>query len=90
MNKKIKVLFFCIGNACRSQIAEGWARRLKGDVIEASSAGTAPGDKLNHYAVKLMADAGVDISRQFPKRIDSLRGKDRSPHQAQGRDPGLR
>ncbi len=71
--RKIRVLFLCIGNACRSQIAEGWARHLKGDIIEAYSAGITPVG-LNPYAVKVMADAAVDISLQFSKHIDSLRG----------------
>ncbi len=70
--QKIKVLFLCIGNACRSQIAEGWARYLKGGRLEAYSAGITPAG-LNPYAVKVMADAGVDISKQFSKHVDSLR-----------------
>jgi arsenate reductase len=67
------VLFLCIGNACRSQIADGWAKRLKGDCVNAFSAGIAPAEEINSYAVKVMADAGVDISQQFPKHIESLR-----------------
>ncbi len=59
--RKIKVLFLCTGNSCRSQMAEGWARRLKGDVIEPYSAGIEP-HGLDPRAVKVMAEAGVDIS----------------------------
>ncbi|MBI9017150.1 MAG: metalloregulator ArsR/SmtB family transcription factor [Phycisphaerae bacterium] len=58
---KIKVLFLCTGNSCRSQMAEGWARYLKGDVIESFSAGIET-HGLNSNALKVMAEAGVDIS----------------------------
>ena len=58
---KLKVLFLCTGNSCRSQMAEGWARKLKGDELEIWSAGiTTHG--LNPHAVQVMAEAGVDIS----------------------------
>lgn len=72
---KIKVLFLCTGNSCRSQIAEGWARHLKGDLIEAFSAGISPG-RLNEMAVQVMAEAGVDISGQTAKHVDELIGLD--------------
>jgi arsenate reductase len=70
--KKIKVLFLCTGNACRSQMAEGWARHLKGDVIEAFSAGVYPVG-VSQRAAEVMAEAGVDISRQWSKHVDGLR-----------------
>jgi arsenate reductase len=54
-------------------MAEGWARHLKGEVIEAYSAGTSP-HGMNPDAVKVMAEAGVDISRQHSKHIDDLKG----------------
>ena len=73
MDRMIKVLFLCTGNSCRSQMAEGWARALKGDVIEAYSAGIET-HGLNPLAVKVMAEAGVDISRQRSKRVDELKG----------------
>jgi arsenate reductase len=60
-NGKITVLFLCTGNSCRSQMAEGWARWLKGDVIEPYSAGVE-NRGLNPSAVKVMAEAGVDIA----------------------------
>ena len=66
---KIKVLFLCTGNSCRSQIAEGWARHLKGDVIEAFSAGIRP-IGVSRRAIKVMAEAGVDISNHYSKHID--------------------
>ena len=59
--EKLKILFLCTGNSCRSQMAEGWTRYLKGDQIEAWSAGVET-HGLNPYAVKVMAEAGVDIS----------------------------
>ncbi len=70
-NGKIKVLFLCTGNSCRSQMAEGWARRLKGDVIEPYSAGIES-HGLNLRAVKVMAEAGVDISGHRSKLLDEL------------------
>ena len=71
-NGKIKVLFLCTGNSCRSQMAEGWARRLKGDVIEPYSAGIET-HGLNPNAVRVMAEAGVDISGHRSKHLDELR-----------------
>jgi arsenate reductase len=69
---KIKVLFLCTGNSCRSQMAEGWARRLKGTLIEPYSAGIET-HGLNPLAVKVMAEAGVDISKHRSKHLDDLR-----------------
>jgi arsenate reductase len=63
---KLRVLFLCTGNSCRSQMAEGWARRLKGGIIDAYSAGTHP-KALDPLAVRVMADVGIDISTQQPK-----------------------
>ena len=71
--EKIKVLFLCTANACRSQIAQGWARHLKSDCLEAFSSGTSPG-VLSQTAVKVMAEAGVDISRQKSKHLSDLSG----------------
>jgi len=68
---KIKVLFLCTGNSCRSQMAEGWTRRLKGAVIEPYSAGIAA-HGLNARAVKVMAEADIDISGQRSKHVDEL------------------
>ena len=69
--EKSKILFLCTGNSCRSQMAEGWARALKPDAIEAYSAGIAK-HGLNVLAVKAMAEAGVDISTQAAKSVDEL------------------
>ncbi len=72
---KIKVLFLCTGNSCRSQIAEGWAKHLKSDVMESYSAGVSPGG-LNTMAVKVMAEVGVDISNHRSKHVDELMNVD--------------
>jgi arsenate reductase len=64
--RKLKVLFLCTGNSCRSQMAEGWARALKGDCIEAYSAGIEK-HGMNPRAVSVMTEAGVDISKQYSK-----------------------
>ena len=69
----LKILFLCTGNSCRSQMAEGWARQLKGDLIEAYSAGIET-HGLNPRAVQVMAEAGVDISGGRSKHVDELRG----------------
>jgi len=68
---KLKILFLCTGNSCRSQMAEGWARRLKGDLIEAYSAGVDP-HGMNPLAVKVMQEAGVDISSHRSKHLNEL------------------
>ena len=67
----LKILFLCTGNSCRSQMAEGWARRLKGHQIEPYSAGIEACG-LNPVAVRVMAEAGVDISGQRSKRVEEL------------------
>ncbi|MHC5179278.1 MAG: arsenate reductase ArsC [Planctomycetota bacterium] len=68
---KLKVLFLCTGNSCRSQMAEGWTRHLKADVIEAYSAGVET-HGLNPNAVQVMAEAGVDISGHKSQHIDEF------------------
>ena len=70
-NKKLKILFLCTGNSCRSQMAQGWAEYLRADVIEAYSAGVES-HGLNPSAVKVMAEAGVDISRHYSKLVDEV------------------
>jgi arsenate reductase len=69
---KLKILFLCTGNSCRSQMAEGWARHLRGDLLEPYSAGIET-HGLNERAVQVMAEAGVDISGQRSKHVDELR-----------------
>ncbi|MFA5553758.1 MAG: arsenate reductase ArsC [Phycisphaerae bacterium] len=75
MAEKLKVLFLCTGNSCRSQMAEGWARHLKGDIIEAFSAGVNPVN-VSQRAIKVMAQAGVDISNHRSKHVEELTGLD--------------
>jgi arsenate reductase len=75
MERRIKVLFLCTGNACRSQMAEGWARALKSDRIEAHSAGVAP-CFVHPLAVRVMKESGVDIGAQYSKHVDELAGVD--------------
>ena len=70
--KKLNILFLCTGNACRSQMAEGWANKLKNDCIAAFSAGVSPAGKVNERAIKIMAEAGVDISKQYSKHLDEF------------------
>ncbi len=72
-DRRLRVLFLCTGNSCRSQMAEGWARALRADAIEAHSAGTDP-HGLNPLAVRAMAEAGVDISGHRSKRPDEIGG----------------
>jgi len=71
MGMKMKVLFLCTGNSCRSQMAEGWARTLKSDVLEVFSAGIEK-HGLNPRAVRVMAEAGVDISAHTSKTVAEL------------------
>lgn len=73
MLPKLKVLFLCTGNSCRSQMAEGWARTLHGDRVEPYSAGTASG-RLDPRAIEVMHEAGVDISGHRSKHLQELIG----------------
>jgi len=66
-----KVLFLCTGNSCRSQMAEGWAHTLKSDSIEPYSAGIEK-HGLNPRAIRVMQEAGVDITRQRSKTVEEL------------------
>jgi len=72
---KIKILFLCTGNSCRSQMAEGWARHLKNDTIAAWSAGIEK-HGMNKRAIQVMAEAGVDISGNHSKLISELDEQD--------------
>ncbi|HEX9812001.1 MAG TPA: arsenate reductase (thioredoxin) [Burkholderiales bacterium] len=74
---KTRILFLCTGNSCRSQMAEGWARHLGGDVVVAESAGIEAHGK-NLRAIRVMAEAGVDIGAQESTRVtdDMIRRAD--------------
>ncbi len=67
MTDKPSVLFVCVHNAGRSQMAAGWLRYLAGDAVEVRSAGSIPGDQVNPSAVEAMTEVGIDISDQRPK-----------------------
>ncbi|MFC6012030.1 arsenate reductase ArsC [Nocardia lasii] len=67
MTTKPSVLFVCVHNAGRSQMAQGFLTHLAGDAIEVRSAGSAPGNALNPAAVEAMAELGIDITTQAPK-----------------------
>ncbi len=71
MAAKLKILFLCTGNSCRSQMAEGWVRHLKSDRMDVWSAGIEK-HGLNPLAVKVMAEVDVDISGATSKTVDEL------------------
>ncbi len=75
MSERIKILFLCTGNSCRSQMAEGICRNLKNDKIESFSAGTEK-HGLNKNAVKVMAEIGIDISYHYSKTVDEISEKE--------------
>ena len=68
---KIRILFLCTGNSCRSQMAEGWARYLHGDIFEPYSAGTEV-HGMNQNAIHVMDEAGIDISSHHSKNIEEV------------------
>ena len=67
--EKLRVLFLCTGNACRSQMAEGWAKELAGETIKIKSAGVEMHGK-NERAINAMAEVGIDISGQESIRVN--------------------
>ena len=69
--EKLKILFLCTGNSCRSQMAEAWTRVLKSDRVEAYSAGVDP-HGIDPRAVQAMAEVGIDISGQHSKDVDTF------------------
>ena len=72
MADTLKILFLCTGNSCRSQMAEGWAKKLKKDTIEAFSAGVEI-HGLNPDAIRVMAEAGIDISGHTSKHVNDFK-----------------
>jgi arsenate reductase len=72
---KKRVLILCTGNSCRSQMAEGLVNHGLGGRWEARSAGTAPAAVVHPLAVRVMAEAGIDIAAARPKRVDDLLGE---------------
>jgi arsenate reductase (thioredoxin) len=69
MSDKPTVLFVCVHNAGRSQMAAGWLRHLAGDRVEVRSAGSEPADRINPAAVEAMREVGIDITDQNPTRL---------------------
>ncbi|MFI8304548.1 arsenate reductase ArsC [Streptomyces sp. NPDC085927] len=78
MSDKPSVLFVCVHNAGRSQMAAAWLTHLAGDRVEVRSAGSAPADQVNPAAVEAMREAGIDISAETPKvlTIDAVKESD--------------
>jgi arsenate reductase len=72
MTDKPSVLFVCVHNAGRSQMAAGFLAQLSGGAVEVRSAGSLPGDQVNPSAVAAMAEVGIDISGQSPKALTTL------------------
>jgi arsenate reductase len=72
---KTSVLFLCTHNSARSQIAEGLLKHLYGEKYEVFSAGSTP-TKVNPFAIRVMAEIGIDLSKQRSKSIEEYRGKD--------------
>jgi arsenate reductase len=70
MSNKPSVLFVCVHNAGRSQMAAGWLRHFAGDRVEVRSAGSAPAESINPAAVEAMAEVGIDLTDQTPKILE--------------------
>ncbi|MFI9102987.1 arsenate reductase ArsC [Streptomyces fildesensis] len=78
MSDKPSVLFVCVHNAGRSQMAAAWLTHLAGDRVEVRSAGSAPGTQVNPAAVEAMREVGIDISAEIPKvlTVESVQASD--------------
>ena len=78
MTEKPTVLFVCVHNAGRSQMAAGWLQHLAGDRVEVGSAGSEPKDRINPVAVEAMAEEGIDIAGNIPKvlTVDAVKASD--------------
>jgi arsenate reductase len=78
MTSKPLVLFVCVHNAGRSQMAAGWLAQLAGDRIEVRSAGSEPADRINPVAIEAMREVGIDIGPEHPKILtpESVRSAD--------------
>jgi arsenate reductase len=76
MTDRPSILFVCVHNAGRSQMAAGWLRHLAGDRVEVRSAGSEPADRINPAAVEAMREVGIDITAQTPKRLEYKTAQD--------------
>ena len=74
MNKE-RILVLCTANSCRSQMAEGWLRRLYPERVEAFSAGAVPAERVHPMAVQVMAEVGADLSGAQPKSLADFQGQ---------------
>jgi arsenate reductase len=72
MVRKDRILFVCIGNACRSQMAEGFARRYGSDVMEAASAGLAHAMHIPDETLQVMEEKNIPLDGQYPKGLDEV------------------
>lgn len=70
--KTKKILFLCVANSARSQMAEGLAREIFKDQIDVLSAGSSPAEKVNPLAIKVLQEINIDISYHTPKRMDAI------------------
>jgi arsenate reductase (thioredoxin) len=70
MSDRPSVLFVCVHNAGRSQMAAGWLRHLAGNAVEVRSAGSEPAEAINPAAVEAMREVGIDITDQIPKKLE--------------------
>jgi len=73
---KTKILFLCVGNAARSQMAEGLANALRGDKVQAFSAGSEPAGVVSSRAIAVLKEIGIDISGQRSKHVDEFQGRE--------------
>ncbi len=80
MSYKPLVLILCTGNSCRSQMAEAFLRHYQGDVFTVASAGTDPKPEVHPLAVRVMAEAGIDLSDHRPKSLEEFLGKSPVTH----------
>ncbi|MBU5311950.1 arsenate reductase ArsC [Tissierella carlieri] len=69
---KKKVAFICVHNSCRSQMADGWAKKLGSDVLEVYSAGTENYPEVKPLAVQVMEEVGIDMSDHYPKLLSNI------------------
>lgn len=69
---KLKVAFVCVHNSCRSQMAEGWARKIGSDIFDVYSAGTEDYPEVKPLAVQVMEEVGIDMSQQHPKLLRDI------------------
>lgn len=80
MASKPNILVLCTGNSCRSQMAEGFLRHLAGDRFNVVSAGTRPAERVHPLAVRVMAEAGIDIAGQKPTDVKEYLGRLHAGH----------